>query len=143
MKKAISAILVLVVALSFCACGGANSKYVGTYVGNWFRHFNHIPATSSKYVDSYNVTKNGEFTYVLNSDGTGSVRFVVKELFDETNVEMYNCPISWEVVGEYIYISGSCESPYAEDTIEIDDRFVLEGKDLSNGYEGGSIFRKQ
>ena len=143
MKKTISILLVLVIALSLCACGNANSKYVGTYVGNWSKHFKHIPTTSSKYIDSYNVYKDGKFTYILNSDGTGTVSFVVDELFDETNVEMFSCPISWEVVDEYIYITGSCKSPYVEETIKIDEKFVLEGKDLSNGHEYGSRFRKQ
>ena len=34
MKKFIALMLVLVVALSLCACGGAKSKYVGTYEKN-------------------------------------------------------------------------------------------------------------
>ena len=159
MKRIISLVLLVIICVSLCACGGKskgnskNDKYVGTYVGPWCYTFEHIPwgELGSTYVDKYNSYRNGEVTFTLNSDGTGTLRFVSDDLalndnehYSHVEKEIFNCPITWEVVDEYLYLSGSCESKYDTEPIEIDEKMVLEGKDLKYADgDGYWRYRKQ
>lgn len=144
MKKAISILLVLVTALSLCACGSA-SKYVGTYT----RTLSNYAINAYEGNHYFNVKVKLTQTITLDSDGTGNVTYVaddIQRLGEDFLV--LDCPITWEVVDDYLYISGASDW---EDGIHLvgtegsfswdNSRYQLEGKSLSPG--GGILYTKK
>lgn len=109
MKKAVSLILVLMLCLSMCACGGnSSSKYVGTYEGG--------AAVLASVYESYNGSTlyksefiQGKRTITLKADGTGSFSFKPTKTANFTNKavfdEMCNGTLVWQEDGDYLTIT--------------------------------------
>ena len=132
MKKALSLLLALVLCLSLCACGNsAESKYIGTYSNSNYG-VNQIVVDNTGYAHGRH-TLYGTRTLTLNSDGTGKDIFIADEVpHIGTNITVYDCSITWEVIDEYLYITGTTEhyATHSGSTISVDDRYILEGKTL-------------
>lgn len=140
MKKAVAMILALVLCISMCACGSnssnSNSKYVGAYSNsNQRMRMNYPDQTNYWRTEAFD----GTCTLTLNSDGTGSQVFVAHTVpYVGNSITVYNCPITWEVVDDYLYISGSCTSPLNSQTYTINDRYILQGKTLADADDPDS-----
>ena len=135
MKKTISIVFVLVMCLSLCACGG-NSKYVGTYTNsNRTMRMNYPDQSNYWRIETFD----GICTLTLNSDGTGSQVFVAHTVpYVGSNVTVYDCPITWEVVDDYLYVTGSCTALLNSQTYSINDRYTLQGKTLADADDPDS-----
>ena len=140
MKKVISILLVLVIALSLCACGG-KGKYVGTYTSEG--HFDVRDGSS------YQVSTK----LVINSDGTGSL--VATSLDEDDSVlygkyelnvgdVFYAYELTWEESDGYLIINGTGKRYYKMGEWSIED-MVPEGTPvtLSESYElkGNQLFQ--
>ena len=122
MKKAISILLVLVMALSLCACGGnssnnaetdGTSKYVGTYEG-----------TTEIYFQS-GATFDTSYKIVLNKGGTGTYTREFLEDYEnafygehpiKTGDLIFSYDLTWEIVDNYIVLTGNGKE-YIEFTV--------------------------
>ena len=145
MKKAISILLVLVIALSLCACGENNnseSKFVGTYkrVGGMG-----LPTTVGYNGGTLHTTGDFdcEFTIEINEDGTGTERCIAYKYNGETNAVVYEYDFAWEVVDEYLYITGKYTNNMNNKQVDVNDRYRLEGKTLVDADNSNFTYTKQ
>lgn len=147
MKKAVSLLLVFVLCLSLCACGGKGkkSKYIGKYINN-------------SYLQTYDSQKI-EVTeeMIINKDGTGTI--VMKSLSEvyislgQTRIQngdiLLSYEIEWEESDGYLVVTGSGMQYYKlnhasvtaynpeGESVEISDSYELKGNKL---FEVGMEF---
>ena len=129
MKKLLSCILVVTLCFMLSACG--SSKFVGTYERETSRkHYIVVPKSAGQWL--HNDTITGTATYEINSGGTGRYYFTAnKAAYYGENYVIIDADIEWEVVDDYLYVTGTAYyKDESNDSFEIDEQFVLEGKTL-------------
>ena len=139
MKKAISLILALVLCSSLCLAltGCGSSKYIGVYTREQY------PISITAYIDKLNgyhpVSAGYKEILTISSGGTGRLKYITSDLSSNgDDFVILDCPMTWEVVDGYLYVSGSAD--WAEGVNYVfnrssfswnNERFVLEGKSLT------------
>lgn len=129
MKKIISVILLITMLCCLTACG--DSKFVGTYERETSRkHYIVVPKDAGQWL--HNDTITGTATYEIHSGGTGKYYFTAdKAAYYGENYVIIDADIEWEVVDDYLYVTGTAYYKDASnESFEIDEQFVLEGKTL-------------
>lgn len=147
MKKIISLLLAILtvctLALGMSGCG--SSEFTGTYMRKNTSRLHYIVCPEGTGTWLHDDEIEGDATLVIESGGKGRYYFTAYDAsYYGDNYIIMDGEIDWEVVDEYLYVSGTV---YFKDesgkSIELNKQYTLEGKTLVDTESPSIRYTKQ